>query len=61
MTITLTCSYLQQVHPYTTTLIAEERAKLKEKHLMSMQVIEQVEVEYRARGYGVNMGKTTIN
>ncbi len=38
-----------QAHARTTTLLAKERAKPNEVHRMSVQVIEQVEGEFRQR------------
>ncbi len=44
-----------QAHARATPLVAEERAMLKEDRQMTMQVIAQVEGEFRARGYGVGV------
>jgi len=35
--------------------------KAKENHRMTVQVIEQVEGEFRFRGFRVSLSKTTIN
>ncbi len=50
-----------QAHACGTTLIAKERAMPKEDHQTTVQVIAQVEGEFRARGYGVALSKNTIN
>jgi hypothetical protein len=50
-----------QAHARATTLIAEERMKPKKNHQTTAQVIAQVEVEFRARGYDVTLSKNTIN
>ncbi len=44
-----------------TTLVAEERIKEKENRRMTAEVIEQVEWEFRARGFPVTLSKPTIN
>ena len=46
---------------HTTTLVAKERIKVKDTGLMTVQVIEQVEGEFRFRGFHVSLSKTTIN
>jgi hypothetical protein len=50
-----------QAHARATTLIAEERVMSREDHQMTVQVIVQVEGEFRVRGYGVTLSKNTIN
>jgi hypothetical protein len=51
-----------QAHARATTLIAEERAKEeKENPRTTTEVIEQVEGEFRARGFPVMLSKLTIN
>jgi hypothetical protein len=50
-----------QAHARATTLVAEERMKPKENCRTTVQVIAQVEGEFRARGYGVTLSKNTIN
>jgi hypothetical protein len=50
-----------QAHACTTTLVAEERTKEKENCRMTAEVIEQVEGEFRARGFPVMLSKPTIN
>jgi hypothetical protein len=50
-----------QAHVRATTLVAEERAMPKEDRQTTVQVIVQVEGEFRARGYGVTLSKNTIN
>jgi hypothetical protein len=50
-----------QAHARATTLVAEERMKPKENLKTTVQVIAQVEGEFRARGYGVTLSKNTIN
>ena len=50
-----------QAHARATTLVAEERALLKENRQSTVQVIAQVEREFRARGHGVTLSKNTIN
>ena len=46
---------------HTTTLVAKERIKVKDARLMTVQVIEQVEGEFRFRDFHVSLSKTTIN
>ena len=48
-------------HAQATTLIVGEMIKAKENHRMTVQVIEQVEGEFRFRGFRVSLSKTTIN
>ncbi len=56
------CRAIQgQAHARATTLVAEERTKEKENHRMTAAVIEQVEWEFRARGFPVMLSKPTIN
>ena len=50
-----------QAHARATTLVAEERALPKENRQSTVQVIAQVEREFRARGHGVTLSKNTIN
>ncbi len=51
-----------QAHARATTLVAEERAKEeKENRRTTAEVIEQVEGEFRARGFPVTLSKPTIN
>ncbi len=50
-----------QAHARATTLVAKERALPKENHRSTAQVIAQVEGEFRARGHGAMLNKTTIN
>jgi hypothetical protein len=50
-----------QAHACATTLIAKERAMPKEDRQTTVQVIVQVQGEFRARGYGVTLSKNTIN
>ena len=50
-----------QAHARATTLVAEERALPKEDRRSTVQVIAQVEREFRARGHGVTLSKNTIN
>ena len=50
-----------QAHACATTLVAEERAKEKENRRTTVEVIAQVEGEFRARGVPVTMSKPTIN
>jgi len=50
-----------QAHARATTLVPEERALLKEDHRSTVQVITQVEGEFRARGHDVMLNKNTIN
>jgi hypothetical protein len=50
-----------QAHAPPTTLIAKERAMPKKVRQTTMQVIAQVEGEFRAWGYGVTLSKNTIN
>jgi hypothetical protein len=50
-----------QAHARATTLVAEERGKEKENQRTTAQVIEQVEGEFRVRGFGVTLSKVTIN
>jgi len=50
-----------QAHACATTPVAEERMKPKENRQTTVQVIAQVEGEFRARGYGVTLSKNTIN
>jgi hypothetical protein len=50
-----------QAHARATTLIAEERTKEKENRRTTAEVIEQVEWEFRARGFPVMLSKPTIN
>ena len=50
-----------QTHARATTLIAKERALPKEDRRSTVQVIPQVEGEFRARGHGVTLNKNTIN
>jgi hypothetical protein len=50
-----------QAHARATTLVAEERAKEKEKRRTTAEVIVQVEGGFRARGFPVTMSKPTIN
>jgi hypothetical protein len=50
-----------QAHACATTLVAEERAMPKEVSQMTVQVIAQVEGDFRARGYGLTLSKNTIN
>ena len=50
-----------QAHGRATTLVAEERALPKEDRQSTVQVIVQVEGEFRARGHGVMLNKNTIN
>ncbi len=40
---------------------AQERAKPKDVRRTTVQVIKLVKGEFRARGYGVNLSKNTIN
>jgi len=44
-----------------TTLVTKERAKPKDVRRTTVQVIQQVEGEFRVRGYGINLSKNTIN
>ena len=50
-----------QAHVHATTLIAEERVMPKEVRQTTVQLITQVEGEFRAQGYGVTLSKNTIN
>jgi hypothetical protein len=50
-----------QAHACATTLVAEERTTEKENRCMTAEVIEQVEWEFRARGFIVTLSKPTIN
>ena len=50
-----------QAHVLATTLIAEERVKLKDVRHTTMQVIQQVDREFRARGYCILLSIPTIN
>jgi hypothetical protein len=50
-----------QAHKRATTLVAEERAMPKEDRQTTVQVIAQVEGEFRAWGYGMTLSKNTIN
>ena len=50
-----------QAHACATTLVAEERGKEKENQRTTTQVIEQVEGDFRARGFGVTLNKVPIN
>ena len=52
-----------QAHACATTLVAKdkERMKPKENRQTTVQVIAQVEGEFRARGYGMTLSKKTIN
>ncbi len=50
-----------QAHARATTLVAKERAMLKEDRQTTVQVIVQVEGEFRAWGYGMTLSKNTIN
>jgi hypothetical protein len=51
-----------QAHARATTLVAEERAKEeKENRHTTAEVIEQVEGEFRARGFPVTLSMPTIN
>ncbi len=51
-----------QAHARATTLVAEERAKEEEENRRTTaEVIEQVEGEFRARGFPVTLSKPTIN
>jgi hypothetical protein len=49
-----------QAHAHATTLVAKERGVPKEDRQTTMQVIAQVEGEFRAWGYGVTLSKNTI-
>ncbi len=44
-----------QSHARATTLVAKERAMPKEDRQMTVQVIAQVEGEFRARGYSMEV------
>ena len=48
-------------HARATTLVAKERAKEKENRHTTAEVIDQVEGEFRARGFSVILSKLTIN
>ena len=50
-----------QAHARATTLVAEERALPKEDRRLTVQVIAQVEREFRAQGHCVILSKNTIN
>ncbi len=50
-----------QAHVCITTIVAEERVKKKENHHMIMEVILQVEGEFKAHGFEVILSKLTIN
>jgi hypothetical protein len=50
-----------QAHARATTLVAEERTKEKENRRMTAEMVEQVEWEFRARGFPVTLSKPTIN
>ena len=50
-----------QAHAHATTLVTEERGKEKENQRTTAQVIEQVEGEFRACGFGDTLSKVTIN
>ena len=51
-----------QAHAHATTLVTKERAKEdKENRRTTAEVIEQVEGEFRARGFPVTLSKPTIN
>jgi hypothetical protein len=50
-----------QAHARATTLVAEERTKEKQNRRTTAEVIEQVELEFRARGFPVTLSKPTIN
>ena len=50
-----------QAHTRATTLVTKERALPKEDRRSTVQVIVQVEGEFRARGHGVTLNKNTIN
>jgi hypothetical protein len=50
-----------QAHAHTTTLFAEERAKPKDVHRTTVQVIQQVDGEFSAHGYGIILSIPTIN
>jgi hypothetical protein len=51
-----------QVHAHATTLVSKERAKEeKENRRTTAEVIEQIEGEFRARGFPVMLSKPTIN
>jgi hypothetical protein len=56
-----TRAFQGQAHAHATTLVAEERTKEKENRCMTAEVIEQVEWEFRARGFPVTLSKLTIN
>ncbi len=50
-----------QVHARVTTLVAKERVMPKKDSQTTVQVIAQVEGEFRAWGYGVTLSKNIIN
>ncbi len=50
-----------QAHVHATTLVAEERTKEKENRRTTVEVIEQVEWGFRARGFPVTLSKPTID
>jgi hypothetical protein len=50
-----------QAHTRATTLVAKERAKPKDIHRTTAQVIQQVDGEFRAHKYGVSLSIPTIN
>jgi hypothetical protein len=54
-------SVYNQAHTCVATLVTEERLKEKENQRMAAQVINQVEGEFTAHGFGVTLSTTTIN
>ena len=50
-----------QAHTRVTTIVANERVKPKDVCRTTMQVIQQIDVEVRVRGYGISLSKPMIN
>jgi hypothetical protein len=50
-----------QAHVQATTLVAKERVKSMDVRCTTMQVIQQVNEEFRARGYCISLSIPTIN